>query len=36
MDSNFSHHEFVLVNDVLKEYNYMKEAIKILKVYMYD
>ena len=27
MDSNISHHEFVSINNVLKEY-YMKEGIK--------
>ena len=28
IDSNISHEEFVLVNNVLKEYNGMKEEIK--------
>ena len=27
---DISHDEFSLVNDVLKEYNYMKKALKIL------
>ena len=27
-DSNFSHDEFVLINNVLKEYDNMKEEIK--------
>ena len=30
-DSVFSHDEFVLINNVLKEYDYMKEEIKNLK-----
>ena len=30
-DSVISHNEFVLINNVLKEYNEMKEAIKNLK-----
>ena len=28
IDSNISHYEFVLVTDLLKEYNEMKEAVK--------
>ena len=28
MDSDISHNEFVLVNDVLKEYKNMKKAFK--------
>ena len=28
IDSNISHDEFVLINNVLKEYNKMKEEIK--------
>ena len=28
MDSDISHNEFVLLNDVLKEYKNMKEAFK--------
>ena len=32
INSNISHDEFVLVNNVLKEYNNMKEEIKILKI----
>ena len=31
IDSVISHDEFVLINNVLKEYNEMKEEIKILK-----
>ena len=31
MDSVFSHDEFVLVDNALKEYNEMKEQIKNLK-----
>ena len=31
IDSNISHDEFVSVNDVLREYGGMKEAIKNLK-----
>ena len=31
IDSNISHDEFVLINDMLKEYGDMKEAIKNLK-----
>ena len=31
IDSNISHDEFVLVNNVLKEYSNMKEEIKDLK-----
>ena len=31
IDSVFSHDEFVLINNVLKEYNEMKEEIKNLK-----
>ena len=31
IDSNISHDEFVLVNNVLKEYDGMKEEIKTLK-----
>ena len=31
IDSNISHDEFVLINNVLKEYNDMKEEIKNLK-----
>ena len=29
-NSNITHDEFVSVKDVLREYNYMKEPIKIL------
>ena len=28
IDSNISHYEFVLINNVLKEFYYMKEEIK--------
>ena len=31
IDSNLSHDEFILINNILKEYDYMKEEIKILK-----
>ena len=31
-DSNISHDEFVLINNVLKEYDNMKEEIKNLKI----
>ena len=31
IDSNISHGEFVLINNVLKEYDDMKEEIKNLK-----
>ena len=31
IDSNISHEEFVLINNVLKEYISMKEKIKSLK-----
>ena len=31
IDSFISHDEFVLINNVLKEYNEMKEEIKIFK-----
>ena len=31
IDSNISHDEFILINDVLKEYDNMKEEIKNLK-----
>ena len=31
IDSNISHHEFVLINNVLKEYDEVKEEIKNLK-----
>ena len=31
IDSNISHDEYVLINNVLKEYDNMKEEIKILK-----
>ena len=31
MDSNISHNEFLLINNVLKEYDHMKEEIKNLK-----
>ena len=31
IDSYISHDEFVSENDILKEYDYMKKAIKILK-----
>ena len=33
-DSNTSHDEFVLINNVLKEYEKMKEEIKKLKDFM--
>ena len=33
IDSVISHAEFVLINNVLKEYNEMKEEIKNLKTY---
>ena len=33
IDSNISHDEFVLINNVMKEYNEMKEEIKNLKTY---
>ena len=32
IDSNISHGEFVLINNVLKEYEDMKEEIKNLKI----
>ena len=32
IDSNISHDEFVLINNVLKEYDNMKEEIKNLKI----
>ena len=32
IDSNISHDEYVLINNVLKEYNYMKEEINYVKV----
>ena len=31
VDSHNSHYEFVLTNNVLKEYDYLKEEIKSLK-----
>ena len=31
IDSVISHDEFVLINDILKEYNEIKEEIKNLK-----
>ena len=31
IDSGISHDEFVLINDVIKEYNEMKEEIKNLQ-----
>ena len=31
MDSNISHDEFALINNLLKEYEDMKEGIKNLK-----
>ena len=31
MDSNISHNEFLLINNVLKEHDHMKEEIKNLK-----
>ena len=31
IDSNISHDDFVLINNVLKEYDDMKEGIKHLK-----
>ena len=31
MDSNISNDEFILTNNVIKEYNNMKEEIKHLK-----
>ena len=31
IDSNISHDEFLLINNVWKEYDYMKEEIKNLK-----
>ena len=34
--SEFSHNEFVSLNDVLKEYNDMKEAIKHPKSFVSD
>ena len=30
MDSNISHNEFLLINNVLKEYDHMKEETKNL------
>ena len=33
IDSNLSHDEFILINNILKEYDYMKEDIKILKTW---
>ena len=33
IDSNLSHDEFILINNILKEYDYMKEEIKILKTW---
>ena len=32
IDSVISHHEFVLINNVLKEYNEMKEGITIKRL----
>ena len=32
IDSNINHDEFILINNVLKEYDDMKEEIKSLKV----
>ena len=32
IDSSISHDEFVLINDVLKEYDNMKEEIRNLKI----
>ena len=32
IDSGISHDEFVLINDVIKEYNEMKEEIKNLQL----
>ena len=32
IDSNIRHDEFVLINNVLKEYDGMKEEIKTLKI----
>ena len=32
IDSNISHDEFVLINNVLKEYDDMKEEMKNLKI----
>ena len=32
IDSNMSHDEFFLINNLLKEYNYMKEEIKKLQM----
>ena len=34
IDLNISHDEFVLINNMLKEYDKMKEVIKILKTYI--
>ena len=34
IDSVVSHDEFILINNVLKEYNEMKEEIKNLKTYL--
>ena len=31
VDSNISHDEFVLINNVLKEFDYMEEEIKNFK-----
>ena len=33
IDSSISHDEFVLINNVLKEYDYLKEEIKNLKTW---
>ena len=35
IDSNISHDEFVLISNVIKEYNNMEEEIKILKTYRF-
>ena len=32
IDSNISHHEFVLINNVLNEYDNMKKEIKIKRL----
>ena len=34
IDSNVSHDEFVLINNVLKEYDDMNEEIKNLKTFL--
>ena len=35
IDSNISHDEFVLISNVLKEYDDMQEEMKNLKIFVY-